>query len=213
MAEQYLRRYTDLPALLYMLHERKISLLDPRLWDDSNDSYYLSLYAELKNFTTLLALCFTELAETYHHWKIFAPGPAGVCVVFRKKSLLDAVSKQKGISFRRVTYHKLEDISGSSPSVDELPFMKRYAFQHDKEFRFIYQRQLIHESKLDIPIPIASINKIVLSPWVHKGGATHIRTTIRSIQGCGRLKIYPSSLIGNDRWKAFGDKALDGHGT
>jgi hypothetical protein len=38
MSEDYLRRYTDLTALIYLLHQRKITLLDPSSWDDKNDS-------------------------------------------------------------------------------------------------------------------------------------------------------------------------------
>jgi len=39
-----LRRYTDLPELLYMLRNKKITLLNPANWDDRNDSHYLHLY-------------------------------------------------------------------------------------------------------------------------------------------------------------------------
>ena len=48
-ATEALRRYTDLPALLYLLKHRKITLLDPATWDDTNDSYYLLKYKEKKN--------------------------------------------------------------------------------------------------------------------------------------------------------------------
>ncbi len=53
MSGKYLRRYTDIPALIYLLSERKITLLDPQSWDDSNDSYYLSLYREKKNLKSV----------------------------------------------------------------------------------------------------------------------------------------------------------------
>jgi hypothetical protein len=46
MSGDYLRRYTDLTALIYLLRKRKLTLLDPSSWDDSNDSYYLTLYKE-----------------------------------------------------------------------------------------------------------------------------------------------------------------------
>ncbi len=45
MSEDYLRRFTDLTALMYLLHERKITLLDPASWDDKNDSHYFTLYS------------------------------------------------------------------------------------------------------------------------------------------------------------------------
>ena len=33
-----LRRYTSLPGLLYLLQKRALTLLDPRSWEDSDDS-------------------------------------------------------------------------------------------------------------------------------------------------------------------------------
>src|SRR6266849_2421317 len=40
MTGDYIRRYTDLTALIYLLRRRNLTLLDPSSWDDSNDSYY-----------------------------------------------------------------------------------------------------------------------------------------------------------------------------
>lgn len=88
MAESYLRRYTDIPALVYLLTERKITLVDPQSWDDANDSYYLSLYREKKKLGSVLALCFTQTSERYHHWRVFAHGSGGVCVSFKRSELV-----------------------------------------------------------------------------------------------------------------------------
>ncbi|HNC85208.1 MAG TPA: hypothetical protein PK999_19310, partial [Nitrospira sp.] len=68
MSNASLRRYTDIPALTYLLTKQKITLLDPKSWDDSNDSHYLSLYKQRNKLKSLLALCFTQADETYHHW-------------------------------------------------------------------------------------------------------------------------------------------------
>lgn len=65
MTKTFLRRYTDLPALIYLLSERKLTLLDPKSWDDQNDAYYLELYREKKRLSSVLALCFTQASETY----------------------------------------------------------------------------------------------------------------------------------------------------
>jgi len=90
---KYLRRYTHLPALLYMLNERKITLLSPATWDDTNDSHYLLRYKEKKKLKTVLALCFSQSDETYHHWRIFSGSAAGVCIRFDQDSLRDALGK------------------------------------------------------------------------------------------------------------------------
>ena len=55
VSTKYLRRYCDLAALVYLLNARKITLLNPESWDDSNDSYYLSLYKKRKGLKSVLA--------------------------------------------------------------------------------------------------------------------------------------------------------------
>ena len=42
-----LRKYCDLPALLYLLETKSITFLDPAQWDDKNDSFFMQLYKEL----------------------------------------------------------------------------------------------------------------------------------------------------------------------
>jgi hypothetical protein len=49
-----IHRYTDLPALLYLLQRKKLTLLDPMSWDDANDSHFLAVYKKLRNCAALL---------------------------------------------------------------------------------------------------------------------------------------------------------------
>ena len=197
-----LRRYTDLPALLYALHERQITLLDPKGWDDANDSYFLELYAELTNCKTILALCFTQTFETYHHWKVFAHGPSGVCVIFDRTRLLNAVARaQPDVKAREVSYKTLKDIKTATPAIEHLPFMKRWAFQHEKEFRLVYAKQRARKHALNIPIPVNAIARVVLSPWMHPTIAPQVIRTIKAIRGFRALQIDHSSLIDNAAWK------------
>jgi hypothetical protein len=65
MSDTHFRRYTDLPSLIQILTNRKITLLDPATWDDKNDSFFLSTYKEKKKLKSVLALCFTSASETY----------------------------------------------------------------------------------------------------------------------------------------------------
>jgi len=46
--KRFLRRYTDIPALIYLLRQRKITLLNPGTWEDKNDTHYLSIYKRRK---------------------------------------------------------------------------------------------------------------------------------------------------------------------
>lgn len=65
------RRYTNLAAAIHLLQSRKITLLNPARWDDANDAYFMAEYKRLVGAETVLALCFAETAETYHHWRVF----------------------------------------------------------------------------------------------------------------------------------------------
>ena len=207
MNAPYLRRYTELPALIYMLSERKITLLDPSSWDDSNDSHYLDLYREKKKLKSVLALCFTQADETYHHWRVFAGGSGGVCVRFKRAPFLAAMKRQHGLKASAVNYLTMENIRGHKIAVKDLPFLKRYAFQHENEFRLVYESKNDSVPKLDIELPLACIGRITLSPWVHPALSAHVKKLLRSIDGCAKLEIVRSTLISNAEWKKLGETA------
>ncbi len=202
-----LRRYTDLPAVLYLLHQRTITLLDPAAWDDTNDSYYLNLYKQRSNLSSVLALCFTQAAETYHHWRIFAPGASGICVCFKRANLLFAVKGQAGLLHRDVRYLTLTKMRAKRPKVEDLPFLKRIAFQNEAEFRFVYQSSTDSFRSLDVAIRLKCIDRVVVSPWIHPSLFQHVKATLRSVPGCSGLKVTRSTLIGNEKWKSLGDGA------
>ncbi len=98
MSTEYLSRYTDFPNLLYLLINSKLTLLDPSTWEDKNDTYFLLKYKEAKKLQTLLALCFTTKAETFHHWKVFAGHSGGICIRFNKEELLNCLKDSKIIA-------------------------------------------------------------------------------------------------------------------
>jgi len=207
MSSKFLRRYADLPALLYLLNEAKITFLDPATWDDQNDAHYLAMYKQKRKLASLLAVCFTQANETYHHWRVFASGPSGVCIRFRRGTLLAAVKGHAGITARAVTYAKIDQIRPRGISVNDLPFLKRSAFEDEDEFRLIYESKSKKQRTLDLPVPIACIDRILLSPWMHPSLVKHVKTTVRGISGCRTLTITRSSLISNEDWKILGDNA------
>ncbi|MBZ5694304.1 MAG: DUF2971 domain-containing protein [Acidobacteriia bacterium] len=207
MNHSYLRRYLDLPALIYLLRERKITLLDPRSWDDSNDSHYLALYREKKELKSVLALCFTQANETYHHWRIFAGGSSGVCVRFKRSSLLKATKVEPGLRVRAITYLTLDEIEKRTLVIEDLPFLKRYAFEDENEFRMIYESDTLKRPKLDIDIPLSCIDRITLSPWIHYDLFKRLKQVLRSIDGCSALSVVRSTLVSNEEWKAHGENA------
>jgi len=207
---KYLRRYTDLPSLLHLLSTKNLTLLDPKTWDDQNDSYFMSLYKTQLSLNSLLALCFSQAPETYHHWRVFSNGPSGVCIVFDKDSLLSSLNKQIGITSRPVEYFTLKKAEEKGFVKSELPFVKRYGFEPEKEFRVVYSsKDLDTKAYLNININLSSIRSISLSPWMHKSLSSSTIKAIRSINDCSKLRVSRSTLISNDQWKTFGINARD----
>ena len=207
MNTRYLRRYTDLPALIYLLTKKQITLLDPESWDDKNDSRYLQLYRERRKLKIVLALCFTQANETYHHWRVFGSGSGGVCISFKRSALLQALKKEPGVRAEEVKYLKLPEIRRKKAAIQDLPFLKRYPFEGENEFRVIYESQTARRPKLDIPVPLSCIYKITLSPWLHLVLSRDVKRMLRSIEGCAGLKIRRSTLISNEEWKRLGEAA------
>jgi len=202
-----LRRYTDLPALLHMLTTKQITLLDPKTWDDKNDSFFMSLYKERKNFKSVLALCLSQTNETYHHWRVFSNGPAGVCIVFKRDALLQSLLGVAGITTGSVEYSTLKKAEEVGLKVDNLPFVKRYGFKPEKEFRIVYTNARTEHLSLDVPIEIDCIQRISLSPWMHSSLRDSTVAAIHAIAACEKLKVTRSTLISNEQWKVLGKSA------
>jgi hypothetical protein len=205
MPDNVLYRYTDLPALIYLLKEEAITLIDPQSWDDKNDSHFFQLYKQKKKLKTVLALCFTQQGETYHHWRVFAQGSSGVRIEFWRPKLLAAVKKQSGLRTGSVRYLTIDKINRKPIKIASLPFLKRHAFKPENEFRLVFESKTDPKPSLNIPIPFDCISRITLSPWMHPSLDTHLKEVIRSL--LPRAQVVRSTLISNVTWKKAGDSA------
>jgi hypothetical protein len=203
----YLRRYTSLPALLYMLHKKALTLLDPANWEDKNDSYYLSKYKERSKFTTVLAVCFTQSSERYHHWQLFAQGSSGVCVEFRREEFVKQLLARAGVLGRDVKYKDLATAKRTRLPVKNLPFVKRIGYEGEAEYRFVYRATARKMASLDVPFTLDAIKRITLNPWIPAALHEEVKRTIKGVDGCKELEIVRSTLISNNQWKELADKA------
>jgi hypothetical protein len=194
-----LRRYTDVPALLALLQNKALTLLSPSLWEDRNDAFYMSQYKSRKQLKTLLALCFTENDETSHHWRVFTRGSEGVCIHFKKKALLDGL--HDSIIAKTVEYRMIKDLSGHPPTVDELPFLKRYPYSDERELRLIYEDARNEIETKSFSIPIGCIDRVTLNPWLAPPLAGAVKAAIKATPGCSALKVYQTTLLENETWK------------
>ena len=111
-----------------------------------------------------------------------------------------ALKAHTNLSFGDVDYRKLDQIRKHPPKIDRLPFIKRYPFRDEKEFRVIYDSHDAIEFK-GFAIDLACISRITLSPWSNKPLAEAIKATIHDIDGCAELRVYRTTLIDNEGWK------------
>lgn len=210
---EVLRRYTDLAAAIHLLRTKKITLLDPDTWDDKVDVDYMKQCREWFK-RPVLALCFAQGdREQYHHWRVYAGGTAGVCIVFHKEWLENTLSLRYGdeLLFRDIDYKCLSDVEHDRPDLLELPFIKREAYSDEMEYRIVRMFNAADDdmSRRDYEIDVACIMRVVLSPWMPDPICESVRTVLASIDRCKNVDVVQSELIEIERWKQFGRSARD----
>jgi len=196
-----LRRYTSLASLLALLQDRQITLVSPSLWEDRNDAFYMSQYKARKGLKTLLALCFSESDETYHHWRVFTRGADGVCIHFKRDALLAALPIGHSLVAGPVTYRKISDLPRFKPRLEQLPFLKRQPYGDECEFRLVYEDRKDEMEAKGLPVPIKCIARVTLNPWLPRPLAAAVKRAIKATQGCATLKVYQTTLLENETWK------------
>lgn len=211
---QFLRRYTNLADAIHILKTRKMALRDPRGWDDKNDAHYMEVFRKRMNAKAVRALCFTSSEETYHHWRIYASGYDGVCFVLKHEEFVDRASRSlPGLQAQFVQYEYVTNLQGRTIAPSSLPFLKRKAFSGEDEFRFVFcdcsttdATNVKGNGGADTPLiafDVATIDRIVLSPWLHSSLVSTMRETLRDLAGVTKLRVDKSKLVDYKRWRNF----------
>ena len=138
---------------------------------------------------------------------MFAPGAGGVCIAFDHHELVKTFKARRGVRIGAVEYLKIGELRGKRVNVSKLPFLKRYAYAHESEFRLLYESKRVEAKTLDVSIPLSCIRRVTLSPWISGSLVDALKETLKSIPGCEGAKIYRSTLIGNEEWKKLGSNA------
>lgn len=198
-----IRRYTNASSLIHMLQRRRITLLDPMKWDDRNDAHFIEQYRAAVGARSVLALCFAQSAETYHHWRIYSHGMEGVCVDFDKAKVTAAAKRRCAAMAGDVRYHFIKDLDPSAIALDELPFIKRKPYEDEREYRLLHVSRDEQVERRDVPIRLDCIDKVTLSPWLPYDLGQSFKKTLRAIPGCAKLKIVRSTLVENKSWKSI----------
>jgi hypothetical protein len=208
LIKNFLRRYTDLPALIHLLKTESITFLDPSSWDDKNDAYFMNLYKEKNGLSTLLAICCSMESETYHHWRIFSSGPSGVCISFKRQTLVEGLAANESVRSGEVRYLKIKDLKMAHTEIAEMPFLKRAPYSPEHEFRFVYESKSTKLPFLSYPIRLNCIDRIYLSPWMPEQVAMAVRETLKEFKNVAGIPITRSTLIRNDQWQNYGSRIV-----
>jgi hypothetical protein len=196
-----LNRYTTLPIALEVLAKRCITLLSPETWEDRNDAYYLERYRQEMKFRSVLAICFSQHRETFHHWRIFSSGSSGVCIEFDKSRLLKHVIGRAGFRHEKMTYSWISELQKAKPPIEKWPFLKRKPFEDEREYRITFESKTENVRAKGIQIDLACIRKVTLSPWIPGPVSSSVVAIMKKIDGCSGLDITRSSLLDNSGWR------------
>lgn len=195
-----LNRYTTLPFLLDMLTRRKLTLLNPEFWEDYNDRKTLRVYKEMSGSKSLYALCLSHKQETVHHWNAFANGTSGCCIEFSFNKLISMIEVESNIKHGEVKYVKVAALAEySRDKYEKLPFLKRYPFKNENEYRIILTSMEEQYPAIDINLNIDSIRKITISNKLPKSTYTSVKKMLLRLEP-GLKKINRSTLYDNPTW-------------
>ncbi|PZR12164.1 MAG: hypothetical protein DI539_20255 [Flavobacterium psychrophilum] len=195
-----LNRFTTLPILLDMLERKKLTLLNPRLWEDKNDSEIILEYKSRKGIENLFALCFSHDDETIHHWKTYSNGPSGCVIEFDAKKLFAILDEIPGLKHRKVIYKKIDEVSSKKTiELTDVPFTKRWPYRCEEEYRIIYETN----EKMDffeIEIPLSVIRKVTISQQMPEQIYNTIKSHLKGTTKNPDSRISRSTLYENKRW-------------
>lgn len=209
---KFLRRYTNLADAIHILKTGQLTLRDPSRWEDKNDSYFMKTYQKAIGAKSLSALCFTSSEETYHHWRIYSSGYDGVCFRLKHKEFVKTAKRTlPGLQADFVNYKYTKDVKAKRPEANDWPFLKRAAFAGECEFRLVYAQERMDMSSAGavVPLELDAIDRIILSPWLHKSLIKSLRQTLKDVAQHPELAVYQSKLIDYKPWQTVADDDVD----
>lgn len=198
-----LKRYTSLSVALDMITNQRLTLLSPGTWDDKNDIASLESFRAERKMEKVFACCFTQAPETFHHWRVFGSSIEGVRVNINRRLFLDSLKGNPAYLYDSVEYLTLDQMDKMKEiDVCRIPFLKRWAFRDEKEFRVIYECQKSNVPFHHVELKREWITSITLSPWLPDNLIDSIKAVIKSLPHCDKVRIQRTSLRDHAGWQA-----------
>lgn len=195
-----LNRFTTIPFLIDLLKRKKLTLLNPKFWEDYNDRETVEIYRKQIKAESVYALCLTHESETVHHWNAFASGTNGCCIEFSPGKLFSYLNRLPGFVHGRVKYLPVNSLSKTSIEVSDLPFVKRYPFEPEKEYRLIVTSNEKQLPAFDINIDVNVIRRITISNNLPQTTFESLKEILALIEPNYKGGIYHSTLYNNTNW-------------
>ena len=203
--ENLLRHYVSLSGLLDILYEKRMVLGDPSEWEDKNDQHVMNLYKDVSKLKTLRAICFAIGRETNHHWGRYGKGVDGACIEFKRQALLKSVPKTPTFRTSKVNYEYATTIKNEFRrfSNQDLPFLKRKAFQAENEFRIIFasESESVDERVVEISFELDAIHRILISPHMRPTSYGSVKKVIKDLSGSNGITVTQSKVFNNKDWQ------------
>jgi hypothetical protein len=193
-----LNRFITIPYLIDLLKRQKLTLLNPRFWEDFNDRETMEVYRNSISAGSIYALCMSHDSETVHHWNAFANGTSGCCIEFSPQRLAKFLDRTDGVSHGKVDYLSIRNLKGINPAT--LPFIKRQPFEPEREYRIVATCTGEQKSTLEIDIDINTIRRITINNRIPATVYESVKETLLQINPDFKPKIYHSTLYNNPVW-------------
>lgn len=206
-----IRRYTNVLALLDLVKNERLTLLNPNHWFDRNDALGLQEYNRLRGDGSVYAMCFAIGKEQAHHWQLFSGSDHGVCIRFDKDELVDHLDElNEPVLHGPVQYRNLKEIEGSSPiTIDLLPFLKRDTFEAECEYRIVaWEDELFAGPTYSIPLPPRLVKQVIMGPTMPRAFGELLRDIARENPAWSDVQFSLSRLVNNASWSKAIEKGV-----
>jgi hypothetical protein len=197
---KYLKHYTSLSNLKKILGRGYLLLGSAESWEDRNDAASVEAFCRLKGQgIEARVICLAEDEEVITHWKTYAS--KGCCIQFNTGVLLNYLEKL-GTDFLHdfVDYKPMEELTagflGKLP-LDKFPFLKRRAYECEREYRVVWFGKKREVKNARIPLEKGIVAYITLAPDLPN--REKIQKSLEKKYG---IEVKLSRITKNDDWIA-----------